>query len=145
MYQRALRPDELMHWEKRNHKYLRKVRSGNGWRYIYEEATKKQKQDMVRAKKDYDKAAKDHARFAAVATRGERAPLSVNTKGEVTVKFTNNEHAADYWRKYSDNKKKMDAAKSRYAKAKKMYESHPLVKAKKYVDKGKKILSKIFN
>lgn len=44
VYQRPLRPDELMHWqwEKKNHKYLDKVRLPSGaWRYIYDLGSEK--------------------------------------------------------------------------------------------------------
>ena len=40
MYQRAPHPDELYHGLWGSHKYIKKVRSGNGWRYIYDTVNK---------------------------------------------------------------------------------------------------------
>jgi len=40
MYRRAPHPDELYHGLWGSHKYIKKVRSGNGWRYIYDTVNK---------------------------------------------------------------------------------------------------------
>ena len=40
MYERAPHPDEIYHSFWGSHKYIKKIRSGNGWRYIYDTASK---------------------------------------------------------------------------------------------------------
>lgn len=55
MYQRPLRPDELMHFgipgmERKKHNYIQKIKTSKGWRYIYDEATGK---NYERSKKQH--------------------------------------------------------------------------------------------
>lgn len=113
MYERPLRPDELMHWqwEKQNHKYIDKIKTSSGWRYIYDEAT-----------------GKNYERSKAKMTTARRNYYTAKNQTEASRRHMlgdfNQANASKNYEAYKANSEHAKTTKSTYRKANASYQVH---------------------
>lgn len=145
LYSPPAKPEDIIHF-----KYIDKIRTNGGWRYIYDEVSGKNARKQMM--KDRDQMLID-----------QRKKLSAkNTHNNNRSEIIKNTPDADSWsnttaRKkrrvmLSDNSKthsfnperKLSKSTTKYNISKMKYDKHPVLTFEKNIEKGKKFLKKVF-